>query len=170
MSLSLYQVSIPAFIRGLQSLSAILEKGRAFANEHDMPHTALLDARLFEDMAPLTAQIQRASDAAKFTAARMGRIEAPIFKDEEKSFDDLQARIAATMAFLETVPSDAMDGREDAEIVLPTPGGSYAFKGSSYVLDFALPNFYFHVTTAYDLLRHKGVPIGKRDYLGSILS
>lgn len=170
MSISLYEVSIPAFIRGLQNLSAILEKGRTFANERDIPHTALLGARLFEDMAPLTAQIQRASDAAKFTAARMGQIEAPVFKDEEESFDDLQARITATISFLRSVPVDAMDCRENAEIILQTPGGDFSFKGTNYVLDFALPNFYFHVTTAYDLLRHKGVPVGKRDYLGPILS
>lgn len=168
MSLSLYDVSIPVFIRTLENMSKFLEKGRAFADEKDMPHTVLLDARLYEDMAPLTSQVQRASDAAKFTAARMGQLDAPKMEDNETSFDELQARIAATIAFLKTVPVDAMDGREDAEIILPTPSRSIIFSGKAYVLEFAIPNFFFHVTTAYALLRMMGVPVGKLDYLGGI--
>lgn len=168
MSLSLYDVSIPVFIRTLENMSKFLEKGRSFADEKNMPHTALLDARLYEDMAPLTSQIQFASDASKFTAARMGRLDAPKMEDNESSFDELQARIAATIAFLKTVPANAMDGREDAEIVLQTPSRSITFRGNAYVLEFAMPNFFFHVTTAYALLRMKGVPVGKLDYLGGI--
>src|SRR3546814_18029747 len=109
MSLSLYDVSIPVFIRALESMSKFLEKGRSFADEKDTPHNTLLDARLYEDMAPLTSQIQRASDAAKFTAARMGQLDAPKMEDNESSFDELQARIATTIAFLKMVPADSMD-------------------------------------------------------------
>lgn len=166
MSLSLYDVSVPLFIRAFGNLSENLEKGRAFADEHGMPHADLLDARLFPDMAPLTAQIQRASDAAKFTAARVGQVDAPAMEDKETSFEDLQARIAATIAFLTSVAANSMDGREDAEVVVKTPTASMTFTARDYVLGFAIPNFYFHVTTAYALLRHKGVPLGKLDFLG----
>ena len=168
MSLSLYDVTIPVFIRSLQTLSLFLEKGRRFADETSMSHRELLDARLYEDMAPLTAQIQRVSDTAKFAAARIGQCEAPKMEDDETSFDELQARIAATIAFLQTIPADAMNGREDAEILLQTPRRSFTFTGRSYALEFAIPNFYFHVTAAYALLRMKGVPVGKMDFLGSI--
>lgn len=168
MSLSLYDVSIPVFIRTLENMSKFLEKGRTFADQKDIPHTGLLEARLYDDMAPLTSQVQRASDAAKLTAARMSQLDAPKMEDNESSFDELQARIAATIAFLQTVPADSMDGREDAEIILPTPSRSIRFRGKAYVLEFAIPNFFFHVTTAYALLRMKGVPVGKLDYLGGI--
>jgi hypothetical protein len=166
MPISLYDASVPAFIRSLTALSVILEKGRAFADEKGIPHATLLEARLIEDTAPLTAQIQRASDSAKGTAVRVGQVENVAMADDETSFDDLQARIAKTIAFLNTVPANSMDGREDAEVILTTPNGSMPFTGQSYVLGFALPNFYFHVTTAYGLLRRAGVPLGKLDYLG----
>jgi hypothetical protein len=166
MSLSLYDISVPVFIRALENLSQILEKGRTHANEKDLPHATLLEARLFEDMAPLTAQIQRASDTAKGAAVRVGQVANVAMEDSETSFDELQARIAATIAFLEAVPSDSMDGREEAEVILNTPKGAMVFTGKSYVLGFAVPNFFFHVTTAYALLRHQGVPVGKMDYLG----
>ncbi|AUW59281.1 DUF1993 domain-containing protein [Sphingobium sp. SCG-1] len=167
MSLSLYDVSVPVFIRGLQNLSAILEKGRAWANDKDMAHTSLLNARLFEDMAPLTAQIQRASDTAKFAVVRVAQIEGVAMADDEQSFDELQNRITRTIAFLETVPAQSMDGRDEAKVVLPTPHGAMTFTGRNYLLSFALPNFFFHVTTAYAILRHEGVPVGKLDYIGS---
>jgi hypothetical protein len=168
MALSLYDVSVPIFIRSLRNLSAILEKGRSFADEKGLPHSALLEARLIDDMSPLTSQIQRASDSAKFVAVRVGGIEGVVMEDNEASFDDLQARIAATIALLETVRGDMMDGREEDQVTLKTPNRSIEFKARDYVLHFALPNFFFHVTTAYDLLRHKGVPIGKTDFLGGI--
>jgi len=166
MSLSLYDVSIPVFIRALNNLSAILDKAVAFADEKGIPHSDLLEARLYEDMAPFTAQVQRASDASRFTAGRVGQIEIAPVEDTETSFADLKARIAATVTTLEAVPETSMDGREQAEIELKTPNGSMHFSGQNYVLGFSLPNFFFHVTTAYDLLRHKGVPIGKLDFLG----
>jgi hypothetical protein len=119
-------------------------------------------------MGPLTSQVQRASDAAKFTMVRIGGIENVAMADEEASFADLQARIAKTVAFLNSVPREAIDGKEEAPVELKTPNRTMEFTGQSYVLGFVLPNFYFHVTTAYALLRHKGVPIGKMDYLGGV--
>ncbi|RCS24590.1 DUF1993 domain-containing protein [Phyllobacterium salinisoli] len=168
MPLSLYDVTVPAFLRGFANLTEILEKGRAFADEKGMPHAELLEARLFPDMAPLTSQIQRASDTAKFAAVRVGQVETVSMEDNEASFDDLQARIAATVTFLKAVPAHSMDGREAAEVELKTGQGSKTFTARDYVLGFAIPNFYFHVTTAYDILRHKGVPIGKLDYIGRV--
>jgi len=168
MSLSLYDVSVPPFLRAFSAMSAFLEKGRAFADENGLPHADLLEARLIEDMAPLIAQVQRASDSAKFTVVRVGQIENIAIPDEETSFADLQERIAKTVAFLQAAPTSCMDGREDAEVILTTPRGSVPFTGKSYVLGFALPNFYFHMTTAYALLRQKGVPVGKLDFLGGL--
>jgi uncharacterized protein len=166
MPLSLYDVTVPVFLKAFQNLSEILEKGRAFADEKGMPHAELLEARLFPDMAPLTAQIQRASDTAKFAVVRVGQVENLPMEDKEVSFDDLQARIAATVAFLRAAPAGAMDGREEAEVEVRSSQGATTYTARNYVLSFAIPNFFFHVTTAYDILRHKGVPVGKRDYLG----
>ncbi|MCX8475315.1 MAG: DUF1993 domain-containing protein [Sphingomonas sp.] len=168
MATELYDLTVPVFLRGFKAMAAFLEKARAHADAHGIAHEELLTARLYEDMAPLTSQIQRASDAAKFAAARLAGIEAPAMPDTEASFDDLQARIAATVAFLESIAREAVDGREEADVELKTPSRSFHFKGRGYLLGFALPNFYFHVTTAYGILRHKGVPIGKMDYLGGI--
>jgi hypothetical protein len=166
MSLSLYDVTIPVFLRNFANLTDILKKGEAFADEKGMAHEELLQARLIEDMHPLTAQIQRASDSAKFVAVRIGQVENVPMADEEATFADLHARIAKTVDFLKTVDRSSMENREDAEVVLTTRNGSTTFTGTNYVLNFALPNFFFHVTTAYALLRHKGVPIGKMDYIG----
>jgi hypothetical protein len=166
MSLSLYDVSIPLFLRAFQNLSEILKKGEAFAEENGLPHDDLLGARLFPDMAPLTAQIQRASDTAKFVAVRLGGMENVPMDDNEASFADLHARIDRTVTLLRSLPADAMHGKEETEVVLKTRDQSVTFKGRDYLLGFAIPNFFFHVTTAYALLRHKGGPIGKMDYIG----
>jgi hypothetical protein len=168
MSLSLYEVTVPVFIRALGNLSEILKKGRAFADEKGLPHAELLEARLFPDMAPLTAQIQRASDGSRFTVKRISGQEIPAMEDTETSFDELEARIQATIAFLETVSAASLDGRDEVPIEVKTPNVTLNFTGRSFVLDFVLPNFFFHVTTAYAILRHKGVPLGKRDYLGKM--
>lgn len=170
MTPSLYSVSIPAFIRGLENLSAILEKGRIFADEKGMKHSELLDARLIEDMAPLTSQVQRVCDTAKGTAVRVAQVENVIMPDDETNFDQLQERIRQTINFLKAAPAGGFEGREDAPVVLQTPRGDIQFTGSSYVHGFAIPNFYFHLTTAYALLRMKGVPVGKLDFLGSAQS
>jgi hypothetical protein len=168
MATELYDLTIPVFLRGFASMAAFLEKARAHADSVGMPHAELLEARLFEDMKPLPYQIQRCSDAAKFVAVRVGQVETVAMEDDEASFADLQDRIARTVAFLKDVPAAAMNGREEAEIVIKLPNRSFEMSGRAYVLGFALPNFYFHVTTAYAILRHKGVPLGKQDFLGGI--
>ncbi|MEO5867082.1 MAG: DUF1993 domain-containing protein [Sphingomonas sp.] len=166
MATDLYDLTVPVFIRNFANLSAILAKGEAFAGEKGIAPETLLNARLIEDMAPLTRQVQIASDTAKLCAARLAAIDAPVMPDEEASFAELQARIDQTTAFLKSVPRDAVTGKEAAPITLTFPNGSMDFVGIDYVLGFALPNFFFHVTTAYALLRAKGVQIGKRDFLG----
>jgi hypothetical protein len=168
MSTPLYDLSVPVFIRGLTNLSALLAKAEAHAAGEGKPAEVYLEARLFPDMAALASQVQRASDGTRFFVARIGQLDNPPMEDKETSFAELQARIAATIAYLEAAPRGAIDGREDADIELKTPRATMQFKGLSYLLDFALPNFFFHVTTAYALLRHQGVPIGKMDFLGPI--
>lgn len=168
MSTPLYDLSVPVFVRGLTNLAALLAKAEAHAASEGKPAQAYLDARLYPDMAALPSQVQRASDAARFLVARLGQLDNPPMEDKEASFAELQDRIAATIAYLETVPRDAIDGREEADIEIKTPRATMAFKGLSYLLDFALPNFFFHVTIAYALLRHQGVPVGKMDFLGPI--
>ncbi|RYD45903.1 MAG: DUF1993 domain-containing protein, partial [Sphingomonadales bacterium] len=133
MATELYDISVPAFLRGFAAMSAFLEKGRAWADENGVPHEELLSARIFEDMAPLTSQIQRVSDGAKLAAARLAGVDAPAMPDTEASFDELQARIAATVDFLKSVPRDKIDGREDAEIVVKLPSNELKFTGRSYV-------------------------------------
>lgn len=168
MATDLYDLTVPAFIRGLRTLSALLKKGAAHAAEKGIDPLTLTQARLIEDMAPLTAQVQFASDSAKGAVIRIGELAPVPMPDTEQSFGELQERIAKTIAFLESVPRERIDGREDAEVVLKTSGGDFPFTGRSHVLGFALPNFYFHVTMAYALLRQAGVPVGKIDYLGGI--
>jgi hypothetical protein len=165
MPVSLYDITVPVFIRSFGNLRAILEKGRAFADGNGMTHEELTAARLFPDMLPLTGQIQRASDTARFVAVRVAGAEAVSMADEERNFDDMQARIAATVDYLQKVDAASFDGAEGREVVMKTQAGELRFTGTSYILQFALPNFYFHVTTAYDILRHKGVPLTKPDFL-----
>lgn len=166
MSLSMYQASIPVFIRALRILSGLLDKAVAHVEENRLNPDSILSARLYEDMYQLTAQVQRASDAAKFGAARLAVIQSPPFADEETSFAQLQERITKTIAFLETVQPEQIDGGEEREIVMKLRDQERHFTAQSYLFTFALPNFLFHITTAYDILRHKGVKIGKMDYLG----
>ncbi len=166
MSTPLYDLTIPVFLRGLRNLEAVLVKGEDFAAKGGLDPQTLFDARLAADMYPLPGQIQRASDTAKFAAVRLGGVDNVSFPDDETSFADLHARIAKTVDFLKAVPREAVDGKEGAEVILKTGGGERRFTGIDYALGFALPNFFFHVTTAYAILRHKGVPIGKLDYLG----
>lgn len=165
---SLYDVSIPPFIRALTNMKAFLEKARAHAAAQGWDEAELTGARLIDDMRPLTAQIQRATDTAKFLAVRVGGAENVAMADEEVTFADLAARIERTIDFLKAAPREGFDGKEDAEVVLTTPRGDTKFRGRDYVLGFAIPNFYFHVTTAYAILRMKGVPVGKLDYLGAL--
>ena len=167
MALSMYDVSVPAFIRALTNLSAILDKGAAHAQSQGMDALELIQTRLVADMDPLSSQVQRASDSAKGCAARLAGIEIPSYPDNETTFPELQERIAKTVGFLKTIRPEQLDGSETRVVELKLRGGPVSFDGKSYLLGFALPNFYFHVTTAYDILRHKGVQIGKMDYLGA---
>jgi uncharacterized protein len=165
---ALYDVTIPAFIRGLQNLSAMLEKSKAFAVEQGMDLSELLDARLIDDMAPLTRQVQMVTDTAKFVAVRVGQVENEAWADDEASYEDVEARVSKAILFLQNVSAEGFDSREEAKVVLTTPSGDIPFTGSTYVFGFAIPNFYFHLSMAYALLRMKGVPVGKLDFLGPI--
>ena len=167
MSLNLYDISIPPFLRFLQNLSNILKKGEEWANENSKDHSQLLHARLFPDMQDLVFQVQRVSDTAKNCIMRVGGAEAVPLPDEEKTFADLYTRIEKTISILQGVDRKTFDGTEDKEIVIKPLGSEFKFSGKSYVLDYAVPNFYFHVTTAYALLRKMGVPLGKFDYMGA---
>ncbi|KQU83666.1 hypothetical protein ASC78_13610 [Variovorax sp. Root318D1] len=166
MALSLYDLSVPVFSRGLGQLTHVLEKSLAHAKANDIDPATLVDARLAPDMIPLVGQIQRASDASKLGVARISGVTAPSFPDEEKTYDELLARIAKTQAFLSTVDRTLIDGQEERQVTVKVRESEAHFTAQRYLLQFALPNFFFHVTTAYDVLRHKGMPIGKMDYLG----
>lgn len=168
MATELYDLTVPVFIRGLNALSGLLDKGAAFAAEKGIDPATLTGAQLIADMKPLTAQVQFACDTAKGTMTRLGELEPVAMADTEQTFAELQARIAKTIALLEAVPRERIDGREDADVVLKVPGADIPFTGRSHVLTFSLPNFYFHLTMAYALLRQTGVPIGKMDFLGGV--
>ncbi|ALK98643.1 hypothetical protein AB595_09805 [Massilia sp. WF1] len=167
MSLTMSTLSVPAFVRGLSILSTLLKKGEEHAAQAGAAPDAMLGARLADDMLPLGAQVQRASDTAKFAVQRIGGGEAPKFADEETTFAQLQERIANTIAYLHSVDAAQLDAGADREVSLKFGSFGADFTGESYLLTFALPNFYFHVTTAYDILRNQGVKIGKLDYLGA---
>jgi hypothetical protein len=166
MALSMYDLSVPVFSRGLGQLTHLLEKSLAHAKANDIDPATLVDARLAPDMLTLVGQIQRASDASKLGVARIAGITAPSFPDEEKTYEDLLARIEKTQAFLATVDRTMVDGQEERQVTIKSREGEAHFTAQRYLLQFALPNFFFHVTTAYGVLRHKGMPIGKMDYLG----
>ncbi|MBW8303050.1 MAG: DUF1993 domain-containing protein, partial [Brevundimonas sp.] len=151
--------------RALKALSGLLDKAAAHAGEAGAE--ALLSNRLIEDMHPLAKQVQIACDGPKLCIARLSGVEAPVHEDTETTIPELKARIAATLDYIASVPREAIDGQEDREVVLKFPGGEWPFKGQAYVIGFALPNFFFHVSTAYGLLRQAGVPLGKRDFLGA---
>ena len=168
MIVSLYDITTPALIRGLVNLSAQIDKAVAFAAEKGIAADELLHAKLAPDMYNLIQQVQRSSDTAKFAAARLSQQQAPVWADEEASFEQLKARIATTIAYLRSVPREAIDGHENAEIRFTAGSRELAFTASDYVRSFVLPNFYFHATAAYAILRHKGVPLTKPDFLGRI--
>jgi len=166
MSISMYQVSVPVFVRALSNLRAILEKGAAHAEAKKFKPEVLLNDRLAPDMHPLTRQVQIATDQVKGCAARLAGVEVPKFEDNEASFEDLYARIDKTLAFVKSLKPEQIDGSENKDISLPTPRGPLEFKGQPYLLFFVHPNLYFHCTTAYAILRHNGVELGKMDFIG----
>lgn len=165
---TLYSASIPVIRRSLANLSTVLDKGAEHFAEKGVAEAEWLNARLAEDMHPLLRQIQIASDGAKGAAARLSDQTPPSFPDDETSVADLQARIAKTIAYLDSVPASAIDGREDAPILLEIGDFAIHFTGATYVRDFVVPNVLFHTTTTYAILRNLGVPLGKRDFLGDM--
>lgn len=165
MSLALFDVSIPVYLRMLRNLAALLDKAEAHAAANGVELSTLTAARLYPDMHSLIGQIQLASDAAKGGAARLADVSPPSFADTETTFAELKARVAKTIAFVETITPDQVNGREDATIELKFPGRTMTFTGRDFLLTYSLPNFMFHVTTAYGVMRSQGVPLGKMDFL-----
>jgi hypothetical protein len=165
MTISMYQVSVPVFVRLLKSLSVILDKAQAHAQARKIAANVLPASRLIADMFPLSRQVQIATDHAKGAVARLAGVDIPKYEDNEQTIEELQARIAKTVAFVETFTAAQIDGSEERDVVLGLSSGEIKFKGANYLLEFALPNFYFHLVTAYDILRQNGVEIGKRDFL-----
>ena len=166
MTISMYDITIPVWKRFLNNLSGLLSKGAAYADAKKIDHGVLLNARLFPDMFPLTRQVQVACDHAKGGGARLAGIEVPKFADEEASIAELKTRIARTISFLDTITAQQLEGSESRNIVLVVHDVKHEMKGQQYLLERVQPNFYFHVTTAYNILRHNGVEIGKRDFIG----
>lgn len=166
MSISMYKASAPVFLRMLGNLDQLLAKAEDNAKQRGFDVNLLVTQRLAPDMRPLSAQIQLASDSAKGAMARLSGGTPPAMPDTETTLADLRARIARTIDYVKSVPAEAVDGSEEKDVVLKTPGGDIPFKGLNFLTAFALPNFLFHVTTAYAILRHSGVPLGKMDFLG----
>ena len=165
-TISMYQASVPYFIRMLRNLRAIMEKGAAHASAKKFDTVVLVQARLAPDMLPFARQVQIASDNAKGCAARLAGIEPPKYEDMETTWDQLLERIDKTVAFLKTLKPEQVDGSEDRAITLTLRSGTLNFSGLDYLRFYAVPNFTFHVVTAYAILRHNGVEVGKADYLG----
>jgi hypothetical protein len=162
----MYQASIPVFIRVLNNLTAILAKASASADERKIEPAALLTARLYPDMFPLSRQVQLATDSVTGGAARLAGVEVPAYANEETSIPDLLARIRKTVAYLETLKPAQIDGTEDKTVSWQTRSSTKNMQGMAFLTNHVLPNLYFHVTTAYNILRHNGVELGKMDYLG----
>ena len=165
MPISMYQASVPVFVRGLTTMSQLLRKGEAHAKETGVDAASFVDARLAPDMLTLAGQVQRASDTSKLAMERITGTPSPKLEDDEKTLADLHARIDRTIAYIDGFTEAQLDGLETKTIELKLRDFTQTFSGSSYLFTFALPNFFFHVTTAYDILRHKGVPLSKVDYL-----
>jgi uncharacterized protein len=166
MPISMYQVSVPVFVQGLNALNGVLDKALAHVAAKNLDPNALLQARLYPDMFPLTRQVQLVSDFAKGPVARLAGSEPTAWTDDEATFEALKARIEKTLAYVKGFKPEQIDGSEDRDVTVVRRGESFTFKGQEYLLGQALPNFYFHLTTAYAILRHNGVEIGKRDFLG----
>jgi uncharacterized protein len=166
MTISMYQATVPTFIRALTSLAAVLEKAEAHAAAKKIDPEVLVNARLYPDMFPLSKQVQIAADAAKGGAARLAQAQPPVFEDNETTLAQLVERVKKTVAYLETLKPAQIDGSEDRTVSWQSRSATKTMQGQPYLLHHVLPNVYFHVTTAYDILRHNGVEIGKQDFLG----
>ena len=168
MAISMYQASVPVFIKTLGNLSAILDKAAAFAAAKKVDESVLLGLRLVPDMFTLARQIQQATVHAKGTAARLAAMEPPAIDSTGESIAEYKACIEKVIAFLNTLKPEQIDGSEGRDVTLKVGPNTMSFKGQAYLLHFAVPNFFFHVTTAYDILRHSGVDIGKKDFIGQV--
>ena len=166
MSISMYEASVPVFTRYLGNLKAILQKAAAHAEAKKIDPAVLVNSRLFPDMLPLSRQVQLVSDMAKSCPSRLAGVEPPKFEDVESTIPQLLERIDKTIAHLNTFKAEQIDGTENKPISLPTARGPVNLQGLPYLVQFLMPNFFFHVTTTYDILRHNGVELGKSDYLG----
>jgi uncharacterized protein len=166
MTISMYQASVPAFIRALNNLAAILEKAAAHAQARKIDEAVLLGSRLYPDMLPLLKQVQLVSDTAKGGAGRLAGAEFPAFEDKEATFQELQQRIRNTVTYLQTLRPEQIDGGEEKTVSWQTRSSTKSMQGLPYLMNHVLPNVHFHVTTAYAILRHNGVEIGKKDFLG----
>ena len=168
MSITMHSASVPVFVRMLGNLDALLVKAEAYAQAKKFDSSVFLVARLAPDMLPFTKQIQIACDGAKFGVARLAGVEAPKHDDTEASLADLRERIRQTIAFVQSVPAAQIIGTEAKDVTIPRRTGPITLKGEFFLEHYVMPNFYFHVTTAYALLRHNGVELGKMDYLGAL--
>jgi hypothetical protein len=168
MPISMYSASVPILVRALGNLQSWFDKAEACAAAKKFDPQVLLAARLAPDMLPFTKQVQIACDSAKFGVARLSGVEAPKFDDTEVSLADLRQRIAKTLEYIRSVPAQRLDGTEEKDIVVPRRDGSMTLKGEFYLKHYVLPNVFFHATTAYALLRHNGVDLGKGDFLGAM--
>lgn len=166
MTISMYQASVPRFVNILGNLSNILDKTQAHIDAKKLSDASLTAFRLFPDMLPMTTQVQVACDTAKGVVARLAGVDIPAFEDNEQTIAELKARVAKTIAFIQTITPAQIDGTEDKDIVTKRGEKETHYKGMQFLLGHAIPNFYFHITTAYAILRHNGVEIGKRDFLG----
>jgi hypothetical protein len=168
MKISVHALSVDVFAATLSNLSVLLEKGAAHAAARKFDPSVLVNARLAPDMFPLSRQVQIACDLAKNSIARLAGLEPPKFEDTEKTFDELRARVARTVDYIKGVPASALEAAEDRDITVPAGDRKFEFKGLAFLQRWAIPNVFFHVSTAYAILRHNGVEIGKRDFLGPI--
>jgi len=162
----MYDASVPVLTHFLKGLSALLKKAEAHCDARKIDHNAILQARLFPDMFHFTRQVQLVTDFAKGASARLAGVAVPSFADEEKTFAELQARIAKTIDFLGTLTKEQFADAATRNITLKVGGNDMSFAGGEYLVGYAMPNFYFHLSTAYNLLRHNGVELGKRDFMG----
>jgi hypothetical protein len=167
MTLSMYLASVPRLTNALNNLGNLLDKAQAHVDARKLDETAITQFRLYPYMLNMTRQVQIASDTAKGVVARLAGVEIPVYEDNERSLADLKARIAKTVAFIQTIGAEQVDGTEDKDIVIKRGERETHYKGMQFLLGHALPNVYFHITTTYCILRHNGVEVGKRDYLGN---
>jgi len=166
MTISMYQASVPVFLRMMNNLAGILEKGMAHAEAKKIEPEVLVNARLYPDMFPMLRQIRIATDAAMSGAARLAGMEPPAFENTETSFPELIGRVRKTIDYLNTFKPGQIDGSEGRQITLKLRDSTLTLDGQTFLLNRVLPNLYFHITTAYDILRHNGVELGKKDYIG----